>query len=423
MFFSTQARRSKHERAARSRSSSCVCLSLAALLLASSGCRANRDRQDPPDESALQRETLHRYADIAFEGYSDAAEAARRLVTVVQLLLDDPSPARLAAARVAWLEARTPYLQTEVFRFYDGPIDRVEGFINTWPIDESYVDSGGSTASLGIIENSAAYPELSGPLLLSLNEKEGETNVSTGFHVIEYLLWGRDTRDDGPGNRPHDDYVVDSDAKSAEGRVAALNAARRARYLRLASELLEQHLAQVANAWAPDQDNYRAKFLSLPPREAIGLAIKGMGTFSGPELSGERLTVAYETKEQGDEHSCFSDNTHNDIVFDALGVQNTCLGRHRRLDGSETSGPGLCDLLARSDMATATRLKKELAASVAAARAIPAPFDRAILGSDSEPGRIAVLRTIKALHAQASTLGSAAASLGVALAMVEVERP
>ncbi|MEI9947552.1 MAG: imelysin family protein [Pseudomonadota bacterium] len=258
-----------------------------------------------------------------------------------------------------------------------------------------------------------------------MNEKEGETNVSTGFHVVEYLLWGRDTRDDGPGDRSYEDYVAlrRPEPRIAEARAWAMHAKRRATYLKLASELLAQHLAQVAAAWAPNQDNYRAKFLALPPREALGLVLKGMGTFSGPELSGERLTVAYETKEQGNEHSCFSDNTHNDIVYDALGVENTCLGRHQRLDGSESSGPGLCDLLARRDAAMAKRLKGELAASVAAARSIPAPFDQAILGSDSAPGRQAVLRTVQALQAQAATLARAAAPLGVRLSLAEIKRP
>ncbi|HKO46725.1 MAG TPA: imelysin family protein [Polyangiaceae bacterium] len=395
------------------------------LFAASIGCQSKPSRRELPEDRAFELAIMRRYADIAFEGYSDAAEAARRLRTAVENLLDQPSPARLAAARVAWLDARVPYLQTEVFRFYDGPIDRVEGFVNTWPIDENYVDSAGSASSLGIVENAAAYPNLSASLLLSLNEREGETNVSTGFHVIEYLLWGQDQRDDGPGDRSYQDYVVvqPADSPSAEGHAARTFAKRRAKYLELTSELLTQHLAQVSAAWAPEKDNYRAKFLALPPREALALMIKGLGTLSGPELSGERLTVPYETKDQGNEHSCFSDSTQSDIVYDALGVENTCLGRHRRLDGSETSGAGLCELLARRNVGMAAQLKSQLAVSVAAARSIPTPFDRAILGSDSAPGRSAILRTIKALQAQAETFAAAAAPLGVTLSLGEAKRP
>ncbi len=124
-------------------------VTVAALLLANAtSCRSKQDRSQPPDDRAFELATLQRYADIAFEGYSDATEAADQLVTAVAALLEQPSPARLARARLAWLDARTPYLQTETFRFYDGPIDRVEGFINTWPIDENYVDSDAAANSI-----------------------------------------------------------------------------------------------------------------------------------------------------------------------------------------------------------------------------------------------------------------------------------
>ena len=63
----------------------------------------------------------------------------------------------------------------------------------------------------------------------------------------------------------------------------------------------------------------------------------GVAKLSGPELSGERMTVPYETKNQENEHSCFSDSTQRDLWANALGVQNVCLGRYRRDDGRCTS--------------------------------------------------------------------------------------
>ena len=55
-------------------------------------------------------------------------------------LLANPTDATLAAARKAWVAARPAYLVTEAFRFYDGPIEDVEGEINAWPLNEAFID-------------------------------------------------------------------------------------------------------------------------------------------------------------------------------------------------------------------------------------------------------------------------------------------
>jgi putative iron-regulated protein len=59
---------------------------------------------------------------------------------LVQTPADAPSSDSLDSARQAWNDARVPYAQTEAYRFYDGPVDAVEGRINAWPIDENLID-------------------------------------------------------------------------------------------------------------------------------------------------------------------------------------------------------------------------------------------------------------------------------------------
>src|SRR5262249_54827391 len=158
----------------------------------------------------------------------------------------------------------------------------------------------------------------------------------------------------------------------------------------------------VAVEWAPDRPaNYRARFTAMPPDEALADIVKGIGILSGSELAGERLTVPYETKDQEDEHSCFSDNTHRDLIYDVLGIQNVFLGHYVRANGTRIEGRGLRDLLVQIDPSLAERLTRDIEASVAAAKAIPPPFDRAIQGTDSQPGRVAVKKLIVALRAQA----------------------
>lgn len=361
--------------------------------------RPPRERLDP----ALTARALVSYADIASASYGDALAGARALSDAVSRLLADPSEQTLEAARETWRSARIPYLQTEVYRFYGGPIDHVELLVNTWPIDEGYVEAARDGRDKGVIDDVERYPTLERALLVSLNARDGETSISTGYHVIEFLLWGRDEHVDGPGARPASDFVAGDTL-----------ADRRRRYLELASALLVQHLEQVQAAWRADgADSYRARFLALAPAEALGLALRGMGALSGPELAGERLTVPYETRDQENEQSCFSDTTHVDIAFDALGVENVCLGRYVH-EGRTLQGTGLCQALASVDPELARSLTSQVSASVAAARQIPAPFDRALGEADDSAGRRALKRTIDALSAQTQTIERALALLQVA---------
>jgi putative iron-regulated protein len=377
---------------------------LAAVGLGSQGCQGEghaAPRPDPARADVSLRGALRSYANIAHAAYGDAAAGARKLGEAVASLTASPSASTVAEARKAWIDARRPYAQTEHLRFYGGPIDATELLINTWPIDESYLEAPAGMPPTGIIDDVGRYPELSVRLLSGLNTKGGETSISTGYHPVEFLLWGRDTRFDGPGDRPHTDFDPGSSPL----------AIRRTRYLALAVELLVTELETLRDDWAPDRPgNYRSRFLGMPVREALGLAIKGMGSLSGPELGGERLTVAYETKDQENEHSCFSDTTHEDLVGNARGIHSACTGRYVRAEGSVVSGPGLCDAIAAVDPKLGARLRAETAASVEALGRIPAPFDRAIQGADDAPGRLAVEHAIAALALQTKSLTEVAAA-------------
>lgn len=419
-----------------------------------------------------RRAVVERYADLLLATYGDALAGAQALRTAIDAFVAAPSADGLAAARQAWLDARPAYLQTEMARFYDGPIDNAEtgpeGFLNAWPLDEAYIDYVGeagvcagdcdvggavtidelvravgialgsgevsSCASLddngdgqvsinelvtavgyalggcpsvsltGIINDPTRYPVIDTDLLVALNEAESETTISSGWHAIEFLLWGQDRRADGPGQRPYTDYVTD-------GTGTAANQARRGAYLRAAAELLVADLTLVRDAWGGDDPaNYRAELLAVEPNEALRRILTGIGTLSGGELTGERLAVAFETKDQEDEHSCFSDNTHVDHRYDEIGIENAFLGRY-----GTASGPGVYDLVAAANPTLASQTRDAIAAAREAIFAIPVPFDQAILGPDSAPGRQAIAAAIAALNAQTDLIAQCAEALGISI--------
>jgi putative iron-regulated protein len=367
----------------------------AALLLAFNG-HAQTPRTATPATVAAH------YGALVHATYSDTLGSAQALQVAIQAFTAAPSPATLDAARKAWLAAREFYGQTEAFRFYGGPIDNdqgPEGQLNAWPIDESYVDHVEGNKTAGLINN--RKQPITKKALAAQNEKGGEENVATGWHAIEFLLWGQDLSDSGPGNRSFEDFV--------DGK--APNADRRRLYLRVVTALLIDDLSGLVRAWMPGtKNNYRARF-EKGGTESLRKMFVGLGSLSRGELAGERLEVALSSQDQEDEHSCFSDNTHRDAVTNAKGIENVWLGRYVRADGSTLEGSSLRELVAARDAALAEATTRQMRQSVQAAESIPAPFDRAIQAGN--PGRARIEATIQSLTAQSEQIVAAAAALGI----------
>jgi putative iron-regulated protein len=381
------------------------------ILLISFFCLSRVAAADAAKPSVEQIKTafIRHYCELLGAEYADSLELVRQMQIAIEKFLEKPSVENMAAARQAWTDCREPYLQSEVGRFYDGPIDGIEGFINAWPIDENYLDYTVAAPGAGIINEVAAFPQITRDVIVGANEKEGEKTISTGFHAIEFLLWGQDLYADSAGRRSYLDYV-----DSPEGR--GQHAVRRREYLRLLAGLLVEHLQIVAGQWAANQqNNYRARFLSMPADTALTKIFNGLGNLSGSELTGERLLVPYTTKSQENEHSCFSDTTHLDLLRNEIGIQDICLGSYTRANGEILEGTGLIMLLEKVDPKLAADMRQQLEAGVAALKTIPPPFDQAILGDDSAPGRVAIKKSLDALQLQTASIAKAAAVLHIRL--------
>jgi len=318
------------------------------------------------------------YADIAEAKYQDSLTAARSLEEAVEAFLAQPSEQTQDAAKEAWLEARIPYQQSEVYRFGNPIVDAWEGRVNAWPLDEGLIDYVDASYGLESDENSLytanviANPtiEINGKsvdassitpefLTQSLHEAgDIEANVATGYHAIEFLLWGQDLNGTGPGAgaRPYTDFSLDACTNG--------NCDRRRAYLEAATQLLITDLAEMAANWGPDGAARQA--LANDPQASLSAILIGMGSLSYGELAGERMKLGLLLNDPEEEHDCFSDNTHNSHLYDALGIQNVYLGTYRRLDGSVIDGPSVSDLIGERDLALDTELKTKLAATLTA---------------------------------------------------------
>jgi putative iron-regulated protein len=380
-------------------------LSLAMLALATMSCKKKDEEATTPSNNQLIAET---YARIVYATYDDAVIAAEALKTSIETFTNNPTPANFQACKDAYITARIPYEQSEGFRFYNGPIDNdidgPEGYLNAWPLDESYIDYIQSDANTGIINDLTNYPTITTEVLISSNGVGGEEYVSCGYHAIEFLLWGQDLSTSGPGERPYTDYITGTGG-------TASNQDRRAAYLIACADLLVQHLTQVRDAWAPGQNNYRATFLSNPTT-AVTNIILGIGRLSKFELSGERMSVALENHDQEDEHSCFSDQTHNDIILGQKSIVNIVKGKYVRLDNTVVEGTSLYSVMQNSDAPFATSLNNKLVLATEKVGLIQPPFDQEISISNPD-GNTRVQDAIDAIRDESATFIDLAARLGI----------
>jgi putative iron-regulated protein len=366
------------------------------------GCGGDDDGKRPsfPVET---HEAIETYSAIVLASYTDSLAAAEDLKTAVEALVETPTEETFEEAQDAWRASRVPYLQTEVYRFYGGPIDNEEdgpeGLINAWPLDEQHIDYIEDQPDVGIVNDLDI--DIEGEELEGRNESPGEKDISTGYHAIEFLLWGQDFNANGPGARPFTDYVV------GDGGTAA-NQDRRGLYLTTVTDLLIGHLEDLVDAWegAEDEDSgtYAAEFHDLSNAEAFTRILTGMTILSSFETGGERVAAALDEKNQEEEHSCFSDNTHVDMIEDVRGIQNVWLGRYDGLTTATTvEGTSIRDIVASANTALANEITDKIEVSLAAAEALVPPFDQEILeGNTAGNDRVRALAV--ALQDQGETI-------------------
>ncbi|MBX3529545.1 MAG: peptidase [Rhizobiaceae bacterium] len=371
---------------------------------------------------------LKTYADIALAGYEDSLSTAKALDAAVDALIAKPSEDTLKAAKAAWLAARAPYQQTEAFRFGNVIVDEWEGRVNAWPLDEGlidYVDAGYGTESdanafytVNVIANarvSAGGEEIDATtitpaLLQSLQEVGGiEANVATGYHAIEFLLWGQDLNGTGPGagKRPATDF----DTANCTGG----NCDRRAAYLAAASDLLVADLEEMVANWTADGAARKA-LADGDPKAGLSAILTGLGSLSYGELAGERMKLGLLLHDPEEEHDCFSDNTHNSHFYDVTGISNVYNGSYTRIDGSKVEGDSLAALVREKDAGIAAETEGKIADTLKAAAALKAraeggeAYDQ-MIGEGNAAGNAAVQAVIDGLVAQTRSLERVIAAL------------
>ncbi|CAZ95421.1 imelysin family protein [Zobellia galactanivorans] len=380
-------------------------LSVFALVILACSSDDNSTPGDGGEELLVRADVMENYADIVQANYAQALADAKALQTAIETFVADPTEVNFEASKTAWLASRESYGTTEAFRFANGPIDSgdtedLEGLLNSWPMDEAYVDYVEGDDTAGLINDDGATFEITKENLVVKNgEGDTEENVSVGYHAIEFLLWGQDNTDPSEklsGQRPYTDFVDDG---------TAANQDRRRVYLQVIAELLVDNLEEVVDAWST---SYRATFLALSEEEALSNMLTSIAELSSSELAVERMAVALNKQDQEDEHSCFSDNTHRDIRLNLQGIKNVYTGSYGAVDGLS-----LADLISEADGDLASELDALLAAAETAVGATAIPFDLAIAQGVTGTEGAKVQQAVVALTDFGNKLLEAKAPLGI----------
>jgi len=381
-------------------------------------CSNKEEENVIPENEISKTDFVQNYAVIVSANYADTYNTAVSMKTKIDAFIASPSETTLFRARTAWLHARDFYGQTEAYREANGPIDNEdllanEGQINAWPLDEAFIDyvanTTGGKVQNGLIGDTSF--NLTEANILNKNEDGKDDNISTGWHAIEFLLWGQDLNYD-PVNHTTDNYSV-SGERSFTDYTTADFAARRKTYLQIVTDLLVKDLSDLNSTWA-DGGSYRTTFEALDVDVALTNILNGIGFISNGEIALERIDPAID-EGQENEHSCFSDNTNQDMWANVHGINNIIIGSYLSESGAIVSGVSLIELVNQSDITIGAALEAEAKTTISKLDnllALGITFDEIIssetLGSNGAAGQLS-----SALKAQGTAISEAASALSI----------
>ncbi len=348
-------------------------------------------------QSNTKSAVVETYARLVYLNYVDAYQQAIQLKWSIDDFLSDPSGESLEKAKKSWLKSRKSYGASEAFRFYEGPIDYYntktqtegpEARLNAWPLNEAYIDYVAGRSESGLIHDLSF--QINADSLDDKNQKSDEANVSTGYHSIEFLLWGQDLSVNSAGKRAPSDYQSGNQIND-----------RRRTYLRIITDQLVNDLSFLVDSWQPNRSgNYADLFLQFSSDSALEKILTGIATLSGFELASERMAVPLDSGDQEDEHSCFSDNTHNDFIYNIAGVENVYFGRY-----GDFQGTGLNELVEIINPDLNSEFLQILKNSKQQISDIPSPIDREILSTPvNSVGRQKMETAVSSLQRQSELL-------------------
>lgn len=393
-----------------------------------------------PSESE-KRAVLGAYREQAYRVYDDAYQSAKLMYERIDALVQNPSNETLLAARQAWQAARVPYSQTEALRFGHWFVDEWEARVNSWPIDEGfidYVDDGylasetNAWARANIIgSDSIAVAGREVPLnyivfkQLQMLESvaDVEAVIVTGYHALEFMLWGQDRHGNGrgAGERPWTDFSLSACTDGAVAAVSEKPCRKRGEFVRTVAILLMRHLQEMREHWGAGEGTPGTRLVQGDVDIGLMRILFGLSAMSAEELAGERMQVALLTHAPEEEQDCFSDDTHNSLWYNAKGIENFYYGRYGGRSAFSAPERSLSALAKRYYPDIAQELEQAFSQTREAMQRIREQgesgqqFVDQLIARENTTGNALIQAAIDRLQEQARLLNRLADTLGVEL--------
>ncbi len=270
---------------------------LAAVLLAA---LAACDSDPAPESDAHAPAALplpsHRQAGLPdFNAYYDETGSARMgqlvrrsadLCSTVGVMLSAPEPSNFDLVRERWRSAHDAYLAAVPFvaaveagPAYAAAATPPSEYIDAWPMLAGYIDYTADHPRSGIVFDTTVSIEPAG--LIDQHQLTDASEVSIGFHAMEFLLWGED------GGRPLADFETNAEGEEVQ---------RRRLYLAALCRLLETQVRQVATAWDSMLDASRVAG-SVADQHELRKRLSGLRAIIRTELLKRRLEALQGTSD------------------------------------------------------------------------------------------------------------------------------
>ncbi|MGH1470492.1 MAG: imelysin family protein [Cellvibrionaceae bacterium] len=251
-------------------------------------------------------------------------DSSNTLQQSIQQFLTEATEENFKKAKGDWItshanmQAFAPYLAIQqsnpgLFSF----LKHFQISIDTQPIQPGFLDYFSEYSHSGIV-NDIALPLTTN----NLRRQHGITDnsdVSIGFHAIEYILWGE------VGNRPLSDFIDQntlSDTQQKEGlSVIDLPNNRRRTLLQLQTSLLVDDISALESFWNDQQGLFRTTYFSLPAESRHQLIKSGAILRLKKEfdslnnlLDTEEKTAAHLNPDNHEFHNQFALKNTKDII-------------------------------------------------------------------------------------------------------------
>ena len=230
-----------------------------------------------PELSASAKEIALEYVQQIDTDFKQAGIEIEKFQSSIATLTDQTNIENLNLSKQAWLNAHSAYELTTLHRYYAtqlmGEQDslalmQLQYQINHWPIVPGYIDYVDGYPDSGIVHDINVNLDAD-----SLREQHGSFDVSEvtlGFHAIEFLLWGYDADSVA---RPATDFdaVLELTPKEIESgyTLEQLSNNRRRLFLTVVADTLVKDFLAVQSLWLAEKPSISQRIESISGTELI----------------------------------------------------------------------------------------------------------------------------------------------------------